>query len=162
MNAFANRTVALEDVFGGDAGDLADRLSCLPNWPTVFDHLDRLLLRLLDRGHTPTPSVVWAWRRLEETSGALSITSLAEEIGASRKHLAQRFREEIGVSPKTLARLLRFRHALGLLRKNDLGVGEVARRCGYFDQAHLNRDFRAFAGASPRELTSAAPAIALP
>jgi AraC-like DNA-binding protein len=56
------------------------------------------------------------------------------------------------VPPKTLARILRFEHALALLRRDDgARFAEIAERCGYYDQAHMNRDFRAFAGASPSE-----------
>jgi AraC-like DNA-binding protein len=54
--------------------------------------------------------------------------------------------------PKTLARVLRFKHALGLLQRDDgARFAEIAETCGYYDQAHLNRDFRAFAGAPPTD-----------
>ena len=75
---------------------------------------------------------------------------LAAELGWSRRHLAARFRDEVGVSPKALARLLRFERALELLGTRTLA--DIAYECGYYDQAHFNRDFRAFAGATPGEL----------
>jgi AraC-like DNA-binding protein len=159
MNTLCNRTVALEDVLGTASEELAERLYALPDWEARFDHLDRVLARLLDRGRAPSPSTVWAWRRLEESSGNLSIAALATELGSSRKHINERFRTEVGVPPKTLARVLRFRRAVRLLRNSHLALPDIARRCGYFDQAHLNRDFRQFAGATPREFAaSASPA----
>ena len=142
MHTLSNRAVALEDVLGDAAGELAGRLSSLGDWQARFDYLDRTLSRLLGRGRAPSPSVVWAWRRLEETSGVLPIASLAAEIGATRKHIAERFREEVGVSPKTLARVLRFRRAVALVREPRPSLADVARRCGYFDQAHFNRECR--------------------
>ena len=81
----------------------------------------------------------------------MPIASLAERIGRSRRHLATRFREQVGLPPKTVARIFRFRRALELLGSGS-GFADVAYECGYFDQAHLNRDFRQFAGTSPGEL----------
>jgi len=56
----------------------------------------------------------------------------------------------VGVPPKLLAR---FHRARRLLERDDgRRWAEIAADCGYADQAHLNRDFRQFAGASPTEL----------
>jgi AraC-like DNA-binding protein len=82
--------------------------------------------------------------------------------------MARRFNEQIGVTPKTVARVLRFERAVHVLGHRDgaswtdgltqqaggMTWGEVALECGYFDQAHMNRDFREFAGASPSELAA--------
>jgi AraC-like DNA-binding protein len=149
MDTLANRAVALEDVLGKTAEELVEPLYSLPDWEARFYYLDHALARLLRRGRAPSPSTVWAWRRLVETSGRLPIGTLATELGSSRKHIAERFRKEVGVSPKTLARVLRFRRAVGLLRDGELALADVARGCGYFDQAHFNRDFRKFAGTTP-------------
>ena len=162
MSTLANRAVALEEVLGSAADELAERLHALPDWHTRFDLLDRALAWLLGRGRAPSASTVWAWRRLVESEGRLPIAKLAAELGVTRKHIAERFREEVGVPPKTLARVLRFRHAVRLLHRDELSLAEVASRCGYFDQAHLNRDFREFAGVTPRQLAPTAPVAAAP
>jgi len=161
MNTLANRAVPLEDVLGNAADELAERLHSLPDWQARFDHLDRTLARLLDQGRPPSPSTVWAWRRLEQTSGRLPIGRLAAELGATRKHIAERFRDEVGVSPKTLARVLRFRRAVRLLREGKLSLSDVSLSCGYFDQAHFTRDFREFAAETPAEFAAAATPVAL-
>ncbi|HUF02533.1 MAG TPA: helix-turn-helix domain-containing protein, partial [Gaiellaceae bacterium] len=71
----------------------------------------------------------------------------------SRRHLVARFREHIGLPPKTVARILRFGRAVELMRRRtDLALAELAFECGYYDQAHLNRDFRAFAETTPTQL----------
>jgi AraC-like DNA-binding protein len=153
MNGVANRTVAFEELVGRDAELLAERLAALGSWQARFAALDSDLARLMREGPAASPSTVWAWRRLVDTSGRVSIASLVEELGCSRKHVAERFRAEIGLPPKTLARVLRFGRAVRLLRAGR-ACGEVALECGYYDQPHLNRDIRDLAGVTPTELTA--------
>ena len=96
----------------------------------------------------PPPDAARAWARLQATAGGVRIGALAGELGCSRRHLAARFREHVGVPPKTVARILRFRRALTLLR-GGAGLAATAQDCGFADQPHLNREFRALAGATP-------------
>jgi AraC-like DNA-binding protein len=77
------------------------------------------------------------------------VSWLAEELGWSRKRLAARFREEIGLTPKAVARVLRFERAVQLAERGDIGWGRLARECGYYDQAHLIHEFRAISGCTP-------------
>jgi AraC-like DNA-binding protein len=81
------------------------------------------------------------------------VAELASEIGCSRRHLTDGFREQVGVSPKLLARILRFQRAVALVGRGP-GWAEIAARCGYYDQAHMVRDFQQFAGAAPGEFAS--------
>jgi AraC-like DNA-binding protein len=148
MHELAGRVVALDDVLAG--GTLLEELAEAPGWEQRFARLDAELSRRLDATPPPHPAVQAAYRRLAATRGAIPVGVLAEELGWSRRHLAARFRDEVGVAPKALARLLRFEHAMELLGSRSLA--EVAYECGYYDQAHFNRDFRAFAGATPGEL----------
>ena len=91
-----------------------------------------------------------AWQRLAETHGRLRVEALCEELGWSRKRLAARFRDEVGLPPKTVARLLRLERAIELA---GLGAAwaEVAYACGYYDQSHLANEFRRITGASPTQ-----------
>ena len=68
--------------------------------------------------------------------------------GCSHRYLLSEFRRYVGVRPKTLARVLRCQSAIRLLDSGD-SLAEVAVRCGYADQAHLNLDFRRITGLSP-------------
>ena len=85
---------------------------------------------------------------------------LVEEIGWSQKHFINRFRDELGLAPKTLGRVLRFARAIEVIKGGRaVGFAALAAECGYYDQAHFARDVRQFAGVSPRELVrSASPA----
>jgi AraC-like DNA-binding protein len=97
---------------------------------------------------------------LTASAGRLRISALADEIGWTRQHLNARFRDQIGLTPKTVARVARLHHAASLLAgPSPPPWSEVAVRCGYADQPHLNRDFRALTGCTPTDyLTGMAPA----
>jgi len=152
MGALADRVVELEAVLGRFGARLAERLHEADNWQARFEVLDATLARRLAGAREPSPAISWAWRRLTETDGRLGIGALADELGASRQYLITRFREEIGVAPKLLARILRFQHGVSLLEADEeVSLARVAHVSGYHDQAHLNRDFRQFAGSTPTE-----------
>lgn len=154
MHALASRTVDLDDVLGAEAGRLAARLSETPTWAGRFEALDVFLgVRIAEAAQAPA-EVAWAWRQLRRTSGRYPVGRLTSELGWSRKRLVTQFRERVGLAPKTVARVLRFHRAVTLLRGDgDLAWRDLAIDCGYYDQAHFNRDFREFAGVTPTDFT---------
>lgn len=145
-----NAAVDLPDLLGRGAHALVERLANTPSWGERFDVLDRFLLRRLEAGPVPDPEVGRAWRLL---NGHLTMTvaDIAADVGWSRKHLTHRFREQAGLPPKVMARVLRFQRAVELLTGGS-GFAEAAFASGYYDQAHLNREFRALSGCTPTEL----------
>jgi AraC-like DNA-binding protein len=152
MDELSGRVVDLEDVLGSTGRRLVEQLADAPGWADRFDLLDRYLMELAGRGPQPAGEVAWAWRRLTETKGAVPIGVLADEVGWSRRHLVAKFRQQIGLAPKTMARIVRFEELLGRLRTAQPGRwARIADECGYYDQAHMNRDFREFAGTTPTD-----------
>jgi AraC-like DNA-binding protein len=148
-----NSAIALEDLLGRDARRLTMELYDAPTWDARFAILDRELTTRVLAARCPSPAVMWAWRRLLGSRGRVSIGTLVGEVGFSQKHLITQFREEIGLSPKTLARVLRFGRAVEIIKRGGgHRLAEIALDCGYYDQAHFARDFRAFAGVTPTEL----------
>ena len=147
MEELARRVVAIEDVLGGE---LVERLQDAPNWHARFALLDELLVRRLEASAPVAPQLEHAWARLSASDGAVAIGALAREVGWSRRHLAERFRTDVGLPPKVVARILRFERVTRALRANaGSGLADIAYASGYADQAHLNRDFREFAGTTP-------------
>lgn len=162
----AGDVVDLGAVLGSPLGPLLDRLASAPDWPSRFALLDAALLALAARGRGErgvAPEVGYAWDRLTETGGSLRIEPLAREIGWSRRHLADRFRSEIGLAPKTAARVIRFERACDrLLTPSRPSLAQVAADGGYVDQAHLARDFRELAGITATRWLAERPAPATP
>ncbi|HEY2206508.1 MAG TPA: helix-turn-helix domain-containing protein [Pseudonocardia sp.] len=150
----AGRVVDLAELPRPELAELPERLRAASGWATRFALVDRALLaaaRLADRRAEPVGEVGWAWRRLVDAGGAVTVQRLADDVGWSRRHFAEKFAGEVGLSPKQAARVVRFGRATDLLRRMPPGgLAETAARCGYFDQAHLSNEFRALAGCSPR------------
>jgi AraC-like DNA-binding protein len=153
MHLVAGQVVELDAALPGLGAELPERLADARGWPERFALLDATIGRRLERARQPSPDVTHAWLRLRETHGRLPVSRLAAELRCSRRHLSGRFREQIGVSPKAAARVMRFHHAIDRLKTEGGGRwAEIAAECGYYDQSHLHRDFRAYAGLTPGEI----------
>ena len=84
------------------------------------------------------------------TRGAVAIGDLNEAVGVSSTHLAQRFKDLIGITPKRLARTHRFAATVFAINPAEpIDWADLAGRAGYFDQAHLAHEFHAFTGLTP-------------
>lgn len=116
-----------------------------------FEILAEYLARRRSKSGRPvSPLVNRALGLLRGEGGDTRIDELSVACGASRKHLASRFREEVGMSPKRYARIVRFAEALRRLRAPGApNMANLAQSCGYYDQAHLVREFRALSGETP-------------
>jgi AraC-like DNA-binding protein len=155
----AHLDVPADAVLGRRCAEIHDRLRQAATWPERFAVLDRVLPGLLRPERTARPEVARAWHRLLASGGTVTVSELAEESGWSARHLTGRFRAEIGLTPKAAARVVRFDRARRLLvartarpeaaGAGGLGLAGLAVECGYFDQAHLAREFRALAGCAP-------------
>jgi transcriptional regulator GlxA family with amidase domain len=73
-------------------------------------------------------------------------------MGISGRQLERRFMSEVGLGPKLLCRILRFQQVFPAVERADKNWARIAADCGYYDQAHLIRDFRQFAGQTPSVL----------
>ena len=151
LDALTNRTVPLDALLGTDADRLVARLHDAPDWPARFALLDRLLLAQLAETAAVDARLAWIWEQLQGSGGQVAIGALVTEVGWSPRVLIAQCRENFGLPPKTLARVLRFDRVVRALAVRDTPPDWVAlaRAHGYYDQAHLHRDFRQFAGAPP-------------
>jgi AraC-like DNA-binding protein len=155
MHELANRSIDLEHLLPG-ARELTERLRDTESWGARFDLLETFLARRLALSAAPSPEVEWSWERLVSTRGSMRIGELAIETGWSPRRLIARFREQIGLSPKAAARVIRFDRAAATLRSGGtVSLASLAYECGYADQSHLNREFRELAGTTPAAFAGA-------
>jgi AraC-like DNA-binding protein len=147
------------DVLGADAERVRGRMRDESSWPARFTILQDYLRDRVEarpgRRERVRPELVEAWRWLAWHRGTGSMDGLAAHVHLSPRHLRTLFTREVGLGPKQVSRLMRFAHATSRIayavadhRAPDLAG--VAAQCGYFDHAHLDRDFAQFAGISPR------------
>ena len=149
VEAYNDAVVPLHVALGADGPRLLDRLASAPSWAARLDLLDEDF----SARQVPalSPEVVWLRRQLGASRGRARVEPLLDETGWSRRHVTDAFRRQIGLPPKTYARLVRFRHATALLMDPDAGrtVADVAMEAGYYDQSHLTREFATLAGVTP-------------
>jgi AraC-like DNA-binding protein len=139
-------SAALEDLWGSGARQLQRRLDDAP----TADARLRVLAAALLPPKQADDSMARALRFLTAANGASDVDWMARQAGLSPRQFRRRCLEAAGLGPKRLARVLRFRHASRLAaeaRRPDWS--SIAAEAGYFDQAHLIRDFRAFTGRTP-------------
>jgi AraC-like DNA-binding protein len=145
-----DRPVTVEQVWSRSAvAELRDRLATADGPDEMLTLLEQELMRRLCETDglglvRHTSGVIAA------TNGAVAIGDLTVAAGVSSTHLAQRFKELIGVTPKRLARSQRFAATvLAIDPAGPIDWGDVASGAGYFDQAHFGHEFRAFTGLTP-------------
>lgn len=141
------------DVLGRFAIDLHDQVRAAPDWSARFAVLDDVLGAALDEERAARTQVRHAWALLLRSGGTAAVADVAREVGWSERQLSAQFTTEIGLTPKLAARVIRFHRARSVLLRNVRAgrpnIAGVAATCGYFDQAHLVRDWQQFTGLAP-------------
>ena len=157
------RPTALKAVFGLDASHLTDQNACisllaktsladeLSNCRTAQQQVSRLsafLLAQVQQHGEENKKIVYAAAALQR---GIRLPDVLQAIQLSERQLQRLFLTHIGIRPVLYARICRFQTALGLLREGKFrSLTDAAHSLGYFDQSHFIRDFKLFAGASPR------------
>jgi AraC-like DNA-binding protein len=133
---FTDQCVALEDL---GLKQLAAR--------TGIPEIERSLLDRAPRDSDPL---------IDEAVRLLSdfpdVAAAARRLGLSSRQLERRFKPQVGMSPKLFARIRRFQRVFPEIENPGAEWVDAAAACGYYDQAHLIRDFRDFAGEPPSAL----------
>jgi len=152
------RDVEGTDVFGPGARLVRERLGDTNRWQARFSTVADFTRARVDaagQGRGVRPEVTEAWRWLMVRHGAGSIRELSRHVALGERQLGAEFSREVGLSPKSVARLMRFEHAVALVAGRErarvpVDLAGVAATCGYFDQSHLARDFVSFTDFSPQ------------
>jgi AraC-like DNA-binding protein len=146
-----DQAIEAEMVLGPEIVEVYEQLGAVEpvRWQTIAEEY------LLKRVRTLTPSTETriagkAAASMHRSRGRVSVAEVAAQSAVSTRHLERVIQEQVGVSPKMFGRLLRLDQALAQLNQRS-NWAEIAIACGYFDQSHMVRDFRAMTGATPVE-----------
>jgi AraC-like DNA-binding protein len=144
-------------VHGGALGRLRDELIICTSPEDRAARLDRALEPLIFSGRAPDPRVRAAVREIRASGGLVDIRQLAVDLRTTPRTLQRHFATDVGITPKMLARIVRFQHVFSAWREDSTTLSRVAAECGYFDHAHLVRDFRELAGEAPASFLADQP-----
>lgn len=148
----AEGSYELGDLLGPRVAWLCEQLHATGSWAARFESVEALLGELArqhDRASEARPEVREAWRVIRAGGGRAPIRTVARHVGWSTRRLQEQFGAEFGLSPKGAARVARFERSVGLVAAGRQPLTEVAVACGWSDHAHMDRDWRQFAGVAP-------------
>jgi AraC-like DNA-binding protein len=153
LSRFKGVIAPLETALGEALGSLVRRLKK----SKTPEQMAAILEAFLRRRQLPgDPEMTKAASELSAPSKPIDVDAVARQFSLSERQFRRRFEAAVGLGPKRFSRLVRFQRVFEHRQEQDALVwSQVALECGYYDQAHFNRDFRAFTGVKPREIVKA-------
>lgn len=152
VSSFTGRTLTVAEIWGDEGTELENAmLECGTNKERV-SLIEGFLYARLAGSTTNNPDVAYCVAALLESGGAIAIEKLAYELEIGQRQLERKFIAAVGLSPKFLARIIRFQNTLQLIKSKEFkSFTNVAYDGGFYDQAHFIKDFREFTGLNPRQ-----------
>ncbi len=150
----------VEDIFDANIKDFYEQLYRARGLVEMALQADTFLIHNLKKqkslefkdGITITSNLIL------KKAGIINVEELAREANMSKRNYERLFTEKVGVSPKTFCGVTRFNYALNIkLNLPNKDWTSIASQCGYFDQMHLIKDFKKFAGTSPSNFLRQTP-----
>lgn len=147
---FRNTHVDLEAIWGLETRHIREQLLAAATPEARFAVLENALLARINRAPQTHAAVLHALRCIDSAPHLHTIGGLTERLGLRPKRFIQLFTQQVGLTPKVYCRIQRFQRVIGMVgRQRQVDWADVAAGCGYYDQAHFIRDFRAFSGLNP-------------
>ena len=146
-----DRWVPVDDVWRRSLDRIRNRLGAIASATESLRVLEEeLRSRLAEAPSRGLGLVQRTGGRLETCQGAVPVGTLTDAAGVSGNRLASEFKAHVGVTPKRMARIYRFaRLILSVDALRPVDWSERAYTAGYFDQAHMCREFKDFTGHTP-------------
>ncbi len=151
VHSFLDDTVGTETLWPANHEELMEELHQATGGVEFADVVQRFLLDRLKEYHKDDTALDEAVKFIRSTGGELSIEEVGERVGLTRKQLERKFVSTVGTTPKIFARVSRFLNICHHLdRYRGRTLTRLAHECGYYDQAHFIREFKAFTGFTPK------------
>jgi AraC-like DNA-binding protein len=149
----------LRDLWGSAVASLRERLLTATSDRDRLALLEATLTAQLCRPLGLRCEVIAAMRAIE-SDPSIRMTQLERHMCLGRRRLTRLFELQIGMTPKTYARLMRFRRVLQESHRRQFADwSAIALDCGYYDQPHLNLEFKRFSGFTPTEYVARAASL---
>lgn len=153
VSTLVGKETPLEKIFGDRrAKELERSIVDAANTGQRITIVETFLLSILSEAQTIDALIKSTVDDLLSSGGSLHIKNIIKEDPSLRRTLERRFRKQVGISPKQLAKVLRLQAALKLMLGNNHDtLTKIAYDVDYYDQAHFIKDFKEFTGTSPGE-----------
>ncbi|MDQ0638602.1 AraC-like DNA-binding protein [Pedobacter sp. W3I1] len=152
MGAFNDSITDLQDVIGGSADVLHQKLLETEGEQNRIDLLETFLLKRLIRHQKKSfhiNKVADILNSILKDASGSNITYIASRHNITTRYLQRLLHQHTGLSPKSYDKINRFQQSLKMISKNEQPFTNIAYACGYFDQSHFIRDFKSFTGLTP-------------
>lgn len=150
LSELTDNIIDLEFVWGRDGREIEEKLNEAPTTEFRVRIVENALLNALSQNTASDGIVEMASKMIVEKAGLVSIDGISDAIGVNGRLLERRFQQNLGLSPKRFSRIIRFQNFLGAVRSGaSASILDTALSFGYYDQAHLIREFKEFSGKTP-------------
>ncbi len=150
--SFSDLSISLEHLWGNEQNGLIEKIILAQNNRDRVDIIEEFLLRQLRKNHHGDGATDEIIRHIRYSGGNGSVEDICSKFGLTRRTLERKFINTIGISPKLFSRISRFLNLCHHLENHShKSLTEITYECGYYDQAHFIREFKAFSGLTPKE-----------
>lgn len=151
QNEITGRVIALDSIWGTIARELHSRIADAPTNAECVRCVEKILTERLKGSRGLDEQSFYAVDLINNSNGSVQLDRLARDVGISFRSLDRIFNARVGLSPKTLCRIVRFQSVFKLFERksNKQDWARIALDCGYYDQAHFVKEFREFSGKTP-------------
>jgi AraC-like DNA-binding protein len=158
-----DQAIPLEDLFGKDVRHLQDRILEALTTSAAIGMIENFLLRYITPLRHISTDFRIAMNLIYQHQGLISIEDLLKTLPITERQLERKFREHIGTSPKSFTDIIKFQHFLKLLQKQSSKekIAGLIYESGYYDHAHLNRNFKKMTGLTPAHYKDATQLLAI-
>ncbi len=150
VHELTDKIVDLTELLGSRGRELEERIGNAYGFAERVGIFESHFLHRLAVLPSDDKTVGFAAEMIVKSGGTISVSRLAENIGVSERRLERKFRSRVGISPKMLARTVRFQNVVNNIQSAaNVDLLDTALSFGYFDQSHMIREFKEFSGETP-------------
>jgi len=152
ISLFNNQVVDYRDVADKSVNTLQQQLQETRTWSKRIALLETYLLKQIEQAGKRSGKVEVVkdlMYELRHQDVYETMETIATRYGISARYMQQLFLQYTGLTPKLYNQINRFQHSLKLVTTRNTSLTDIAYECGYADQSHFIKEFKAFTGTTP-------------
>lgn len=141
-NSLSSSAIVITDI-DKKLARLSEQITTAQNAAEAIQRFEQFAIQQLHDHRTVKPFLIYAFDAVLSSHGQVKVSELCNKLNVSRQYFHHYFKDKIGLSPKSYARIIRLRHAVDIIYEHkDKSQTQIALESGYFDQAHFINDFK--------------------